>query len=184
MAELCRRYGISRQTGYEVLADYAKFGPAGLVDGSDRPHTRPHAMPAPDVALILQLQQRYTWGARKVRRLLAQRLPATDDRDGASDPGPARAGEAPSGEPAPAASGAAAGGDGSAERRGTPDQAAGAGRAAGRRCNSCIPPAGRVGITEGKCHHQLITECHLSSEMLTLRLLWLVMGALYPAEDC
>jgi len=75
MAELCRRYGISRKTGYRVLEDFAEAGPAGLVDGSHRPHTCPHATPAPVVALILQLQQRYTWGARKVRRLVAQRLP-------------------------------------------------------------------------------------------------------------
>ncbi len=31
-AELCRRYGISRKTGYKWLARYATAGPDSLVD--------------------------------------------------------------------------------------------------------------------------------------------------------
>lgn len=75
VAELCRRYEVSRKTGYKWLAAYAQAGAAGLADGSHRPHTCPHATPAEVVRLILQLQQRYTWGARKVRRLLQDRVP-------------------------------------------------------------------------------------------------------------
>jgi len=76
VAELCRRYGVSRKTGYKWLEEYEATGPAGLVDGSHRPHHCPHATPPAIVAQILRLQKRYTWGARKVRRLLARRVPA------------------------------------------------------------------------------------------------------------
>ena len=75
IAELCRRYEVSRKTGYKWLAAYERSGPAGLVDGSHRPRACPHETPAAVVQLILQLQRRYTWGARKVRRLLEDRLP-------------------------------------------------------------------------------------------------------------
>jgi len=76
IAELCRRYAVSRKTGYKWLAAYERAGPAGLVDGSHRPHACPHATASAVVDLILQLQHRYTWGARKVRRLLRDRVPA------------------------------------------------------------------------------------------------------------
>ncbi len=76
IAELCRRYAVSRQTGYKWLAAYERAGPAGLADGSHRPHTSPQATTPTVVRLILDLQRRYTWGARKVRRLLQARVPA------------------------------------------------------------------------------------------------------------
>ena len=37
MAEWCRRYDVSRKTGYKWLAAYERAGPAGLGDGSHRP---------------------------------------------------------------------------------------------------------------------------------------------------
>src|SRR5260370_9759405 len=76
MAELCRRYEVSRKTGYKWLRAYERAGPAGLTDGSHRPHASPQATPPPVVRLILELQRRYTWGARKVRRLLQARVPS------------------------------------------------------------------------------------------------------------
>jgi len=76
IAELCRRYEVSRKTGYKWLAAYERAGPAGLADGSHRPHTSPQATTPTVVRLILDLQRRYTWGARKVRRLLQARVPA------------------------------------------------------------------------------------------------------------
>src|ERR1051326_2532195 len=65
IAELCRRYEVSRKTGYKWLAAYERAGPAGLADGSHRPHTSPQATTPTVVRLILDLQRRYTWGARK-----------------------------------------------------------------------------------------------------------------------
>jgi putative transposase len=42
-AELCRRYGVSRKTGYKWLDRYARFGPDSLADRSHRPQQCPHA---------------------------------------------------------------------------------------------------------------------------------------------
>jgi putative transposase len=78
VAELCRRYEVSRKTGPKWLAAYGQGGPAALADGSHRPRTCPHATAPEVVQLILQLQRRYTWGARKVRRLLLDRLPEAE----------------------------------------------------------------------------------------------------------
>src|SRR6266581_3540397 len=75
VAEVCRRYQVSRKTGYKWLERYGKAGPAGLVDRSHRPYTCPHATPTVVVQQILALQRRYRWGARKVRWLLAKRVP-------------------------------------------------------------------------------------------------------------
>lgn len=44
MAELCRRYGISRQTGYKWLERYADGGLGAMGDRSHAPMARPHAM--------------------------------------------------------------------------------------------------------------------------------------------
>ena len=75
VAEVCRRYQVSRKTGYKWLERYGKAGPGGLVDRSHRPYSCPHATPAAVVEQILGLQRRYRWSARKVRWLLAQRVP-------------------------------------------------------------------------------------------------------------
>src|SRR5438034_416999 len=75
VAEVSRRYQVSRKTGYKWLERYGKAGPGGLVDRSHRPYSCPHATPAAVVEQILGLQRRYRWSARKVRWLLAQRVP-------------------------------------------------------------------------------------------------------------
>ena len=41
VAELCRRFGISRETGFQYLRRYREEGVAGLTDRSRRPHTSP-----------------------------------------------------------------------------------------------------------------------------------------------
>src|SRR6266699_1807953 len=46
VAEVCRRYQVSRKTGYKWLERYEKAGPAGLGDRSHRPYSCPHATPA------------------------------------------------------------------------------------------------------------------------------------------
>src|SRR5213596_305609 len=40
IAELCRRYEVSRKTGYKWLRAYERGGPAALADGSHRPLLR------------------------------------------------------------------------------------------------------------------------------------------------
>jgi putative transposase len=46
LAELCRRYDISRQTGYKWLERYEQEGEAGLEEHSRAPLNHPQAMPA------------------------------------------------------------------------------------------------------------------------------------------
>lgn len=41
-AELCRRYGVSRKTGYKWLARYQEHGLEGLRDQSRAPDHRPN----------------------------------------------------------------------------------------------------------------------------------------------
>jgi transposase len=38
MAVLCRRFGVSRKTGYKILDRYNSCGLEGLTDRSRRPH--------------------------------------------------------------------------------------------------------------------------------------------------
>lgn len=77
MTVLCRRYGISRKTGYKLLARYEESGPAGLQDRARAPHTHPNAVGEEVVTALLQLRARHPhWGPRKLRAWLARRNPA------------------------------------------------------------------------------------------------------------
>jgi putative transposase len=75
-AELCRRYGISRKTGYKWLDRYARLGPDSLADRSHRPQQCPHATAPAVIREILQLRRAWRWGARKLHELLAEAHPA------------------------------------------------------------------------------------------------------------
>ena len=71
VSELCRRYGVSRKTGYKWLGRYRREGPAGLPDRSRRPRQYPRRTPAGlEAALVALRQQHPAWGARKLRRRL------------------------------------------------------------------------------------------------------------------
>lgn len=71
VAELCRRFGISRQTGFTVLRRYREAGDAGLLDRSRRPHESPRRCPAEMEARILALRAAHpAWGGRKLSRRL------------------------------------------------------------------------------------------------------------------
>lgn len=78
MAELCRRFGISRKTGYKWLNRYRVQGDAGLVARSRRPQTSPGATPAAMLERIrIVAVANPTWGGRLIRhRLLALGLDA------------------------------------------------------------------------------------------------------------
>ena len=69
VSELCRRFGISRKTGYKWLArDRAG---AGLEDASRRPRSSPSRSPAAVEASVLALRAEHpSWGGRKLRRRL------------------------------------------------------------------------------------------------------------------
>jgi len=77
MATLCRRYGISRKTGYKWLGRYGEGGVAGLEDRNRAPRGTPHGL-APEVTeKILTLRRRYpTWGPRKLLARLFVEFPS------------------------------------------------------------------------------------------------------------
>lgn len=70
-SELCRRFGISRQTGYKILKRYELGGDQALADLSRRPLTSPR-ISAPELEQqVLQLRDAHpAWGARKLSRRL------------------------------------------------------------------------------------------------------------------
>jgi transposase InsO family protein len=71
VAELSRRFGISRQTGFALLRRFREEGEAGLVDRSRRPHTSPGRMPPELEFRILALRDAHPrWGGRKLARRL------------------------------------------------------------------------------------------------------------------
>jgi transposase InsO family protein len=74
MAALCRRFGISRKTGYKWLKRYAETGARGLSDQSRRPQSSPAQTPATVEEVVVELRREHpAWGGRKLRgRLLAK----------------------------------------------------------------------------------------------------------------
>ncbi len=70
---LCRHFGIAPATAYKWLQRYAAEGPAGLADRSRRPHRSPARTPPRIERAVLALRAQHpTWGARKLRVLLAR----------------------------------------------------------------------------------------------------------------
>ena len=81
VAALCRRFGISRKTGYKWRARYAAGGVPALHDQPPRPHRRANQTAARIEQAVLALRRQHpTWGPRKLRRRLQdlgrQALPA------------------------------------------------------------------------------------------------------------
>ena len=74
MSRLCRRFGISRPTGYKWLRRYQQQGREGLSERSRRPHSSPNKTPDRIVRLVLEARRRDPgWGGRKLRRHLRNR---------------------------------------------------------------------------------------------------------------
>jgi transposase InsO family protein len=71
IAELCRRFGISRETGYKWLRRFEEAGAGGLKDQSRKPHASPGRMGEPVREQLLALRAAHpAWGPRKLRRRL------------------------------------------------------------------------------------------------------------------
>jgi transposase InsO family protein len=72
LAELCRRCGISRKTGYTWLAR-AAAGERSFADRSRRPHTAPgQTPPAVEAAVLAVREEHPAWGGRKLHHALAR----------------------------------------------------------------------------------------------------------------
>ncbi|MGH7628733.1 MAG: DDE-type integrase/transposase/recombinase [Gemmatimonadales bacterium] len=73
---LCARYGVSRETGYAVLARYRREGRAGLETHSRRPHHSPRQTPSVVIDQLVEARQRHpTWGPKKLLWLVRRRAP-------------------------------------------------------------------------------------------------------------
>lgn len=73
ISELCRRFGISRVTGYKWIARAKENAGGELAELSRRPHHSPERSDGDIVAAVLSLRDKHpVWGARKLRaRLIA-----------------------------------------------------------------------------------------------------------------
>src|SRR6266446_3888512 len=71
IAALCRRFGISRKTGYKLLARYAAEGMDGLCDRSHAARHHPNAVSEIIESRIVALRSEHpSWGPRKLRARL------------------------------------------------------------------------------------------------------------------
>lgn len=76
IAELCRRHGISRKTGYKLLGRYEREGAGGLEDRSRAPLRQANAIGEAMEALLLEARTKHpTWGPRKLLAWLSRRHP-------------------------------------------------------------------------------------------------------------
>lgn len=70
-AELCRRFGVKRDTGYKWLGRYQRFGVDGLVDRSRRPLRSPLRTSGAVEELVCAVRRAHpAWGGRKIRGFL------------------------------------------------------------------------------------------------------------------
>src|SRR3954470_21027833 len=71
LTDLCREFGVSRQTGHKWLRRYRELGPLGLVEQSRRPTSNPGSTGEEVVLAILELRNRHpSWGPDKISRVL------------------------------------------------------------------------------------------------------------------
>ena len=71
MAELCRRYGISRRVGYKWIERYKLDGIEGLQDHSRAPKRHPNQTPATIEERILALRAKHSrWGPTTLKAVL------------------------------------------------------------------------------------------------------------------
>lgn len=77
MSELCRRYRVSRKTGYKWVNRF--MAGSELVDRSSRPHLSPRAVPrAVEDAIVLARKSRPRWGPVKLRQALLRANPLAE----------------------------------------------------------------------------------------------------------
>jgi transposase InsO family protein len=70
MAELCRSFGISRQTGYELVAQFQRHGLDGLKPRSRAPQHHPNAISEEVCGAVLRAKAAHpSWGPKKLQPL-------------------------------------------------------------------------------------------------------------------
>lgn len=77
MTALCAQYGVSRKTGYQLVARWEREGEVAWSPRSRRPHTFAQATPPAVVAAVEAARRQHPrWGARKLRGWLRLQQPA------------------------------------------------------------------------------------------------------------
>src|SRR3954469_15172380 len=69
-SELCRRFGVSRKTGYKWLNRYKLGGQDALEERSRRPRRSPRQVAPPVAQRVIALRKETTWCGRKLRQRL------------------------------------------------------------------------------------------------------------------
>jgi transposase InsO family protein len=73
IAQLCRRFGISRKTGYKWLMRFSELGRAGLADRSRRPARSPDRTQWEIEQAVIALRDAHpAWGGRKLHARMVQ----------------------------------------------------------------------------------------------------------------
>jgi putative transposase len=76
LSQLCRRFGMSRKSGYKWIARFQREGPRGLRDRSCRPRRSPQQTSSQWLSRIRRLRRRYrSWGGRKLAARLRKEYP-------------------------------------------------------------------------------------------------------------
>ena len=76
MSNVCRQFGISRKTGYNLINRYNDSGLEGLTDRSRRPYRHANQLPFQIEKLIVRAKHdKPNWGAPKIRERLARLYP-------------------------------------------------------------------------------------------------------------
>jgi transposase InsO family protein len=73
MSELCRRFDISRRTGYKWIDRYSTEGLNGLSDLSKRPRHSPNQTPLEIEHYVVELRKEDPeWGSKKIHKLMCK----------------------------------------------------------------------------------------------------------------
>jgi putative transposase len=76
MTQLCERFGVSRPTGYAIVARFREEGRLGLEPRSRAPHAHPNATAAALMERVVELKQRHPrWGPVTLREYLRRAQP-------------------------------------------------------------------------------------------------------------
>lgn len=76
LSELCRAYGISRETGYKWLRRWREDGLESLRDRSRAPLSHPNALDARLEEMVVAARSRHpSWGPKKLRKVLERDHP-------------------------------------------------------------------------------------------------------------
>jgi len=71
VTELCKSFGISTRTGYNIINQYKEFGINSFDPKSKSPKSSPHKTPTKVEEKIVQLRNKHqNWGARKFKTML------------------------------------------------------------------------------------------------------------------